>query len=85
MFGRVRSGSATNASAQIKKYCRWIICEIYIIGTICNIRQISRKHQIRIDTPWLDPNKSLREQDVSDEDELLLMYRFHYHMELDRY
>ena len=35
MFGRVRSGSGTSAaSAQIKKYCRWIICEIYIIGTI---------------------------------------------------
>ena len=47
-------------------------------------RQISRKHQIRIDIPWLDPNKTLCEQDVTEDDELLLMYRFHYNMELDR-
>ena len=25
-------------------------------------RQISKKHQIRLDTPWLDPNKTLAEQ-----------------------
>jgi len=25
-------------------------------------KQISKKHQIRLDTPWLDPNKTLAEQ-----------------------
>lgn len=40
---------------------------------------------MRIDTPWLDPNKTLKEQDVAETDELLLMYRFYYNMELDRY
>lgn len=48
-------------------------------------RQISKKHQIRLDTPWLDPNKTLAEQEVTENDELILMYRFYYHMELQRY
>ncbi len=48
-------------------------------------RQISKKHQIRLDTPWLDPNKTLAEQEVTESDELILMYRFYYHMELKRY
>ena len=45
-------------------------------------RKISKKHQLRIDTPWLDPNKSLLEQEVTEEDTLLLMYRFYYNMDL---
>ena len=48
-------------------------------------RQISKKHQIRLDTPWLDPSKTLAEQEVTESDELILMYRFYYHMELDRF
>ena len=47
-------------------------------------RQISRKHQIRLDTPWLDPGKTLAEQEVTESDELILMFRFYYHMELER-
>lgn len=47
-------------------------------------RQISKKHQIRLDTPWLDPNKTLAEQEVTESDELILMYRFYYHMQLQR-
>lgn len=48
-------------------------------------RQISKKHQIRLDTPWLDPSKTLAEQEVMESDELILMYRFYYHMQLQRY
>ena len=40
---------------------------------------------MRIDTPWLDPCKTLTEQEVSDDDDLLLMYRFYYNMDLQRY
>lgn len=47
-------------------------------------RQISKKHQIRLDTPWLDPGKTLAEQEITESDELILMYRFYYHMELER-
>ena len=36
---------------------------VYLFTHIHNIcRQISKKHQIRLDTPWLDPNKTLAEQ-----------------------
>ncbi|XP_065831308.1 talin-2-like isoform X2 [Oscarella lobularis] len=45
-------------------------------------KQISKKHQLRLDTPWLDPEKSLAEQDVSDLDELIIKFRFHYNMEI---
>ena len=51
---------------------------------ISNHRQISKKHQIRLDTPWLDPTKTLVEQEVTENDELILMYRFYYHMQLQR-
>jgi len=47
-------------------------------------RQISKKHQIRLDTPWLDPTKTLPEQEVTETDELILMYRFYYHLQLQR-
>jgi hypothetical protein len=43
-------------------------------------KQLSRKYQIRIDTPWLDPTKTLREQDVTSDDDLILMYRYYYYM-----
>ncbi len=48
-------------------------------------RQISKKHQIRLDTPWLDPNKTLAEQEVTVTDELILMYRFYYNLDLKRW
>lgn len=78
-------------------------------------RRISKKHQIRLDTPWLDPTKTLAEQasqttqkyladsntkpfhylpvsswspcmqDVTEGNELILMYRFYYHLEQQRY
>ena len=36
---------------------------MYIYAYMCVFcRQISKKHQIRIDTPWLDPSKTLAEQ-----------------------
>jgi hypothetical protein len=47
-------------------------------------KQISKKYQIRMDTPWLDPEKTLGEQEVNEDDEVILMYRFYYHMDLDR-
>lgn len=47
-------------------------------------KKLSKKHQIRLDTPWLDPNKALAEQEVTKNDELILMYRFYYHLELER-
>lgn len=46
-------------------------------------KQILKKYQIRLDTPWLDPNKTLSEQEVTAEDELILMYRFYYHRHFD--
>lgn len=39
---------------------------------------------MRIDTPWLDPSKTLMEQEVMGEDEVILMYRHHYHTDLVR-
>ena len=59
----------------------YIVC---ITGCVCLHRQISKKHQMRIDTPWLDPSKTLLAQDVMVEDEVILMYRFHYHTDLER-
>ncbi|KAL5477255.1 hypothetical protein EMCRGX_G024024 [Ephydatia muelleri] len=46
-------------------------------------KQILKKYQIRLDTPWLDPNKTLSEQEVTAEDELILMFRFYYHKHFD--
>ncbi len=83
MFGRVRSTSSAGSSSYMKKSVLLLLDYVDINYCRC-CRQISRKHQIRIDTPWLDPNKSLREQDVTEEDELLLMYRYYYNIELDR-
>ena len=101
---------------------------VHVVCTLTTLRncyrQISKKHQIRLDTPWLDPNKTLAEQvecivcvcvcvcvcgwvggcgwvciqsrksshvpvfhftqEVMESDELILMYRFYYHMNLDR-
>jgi hypothetical protein len=67
---RPLSGTFSNASK------RWTTSRVK--------KQISKKHQIRIDTPWLDPNKTLAEQEVTETDELILMYRFYYHMTLER-
>ncbi|XP_062522667.1 fermitin family homolog 2-like isoform X2 [Corticium candelabrum] len=47
-------------------------------------KQISRRHQLRLDTPWLDPNKTLLEQDVEEDDELILMFRFFYNNTLTK-
>jgi hypothetical protein len=47
-------------------------------------KQISKRHQLRVDTPWLDPNKTLVEQDVDENDELILIFRFFYNMTLIR-
>jgi hypothetical protein len=68
---RPMSGTFSNASK------RWTNSRVR--------KQISKKHQIRLDTPWLDPNKTLAEQEVTDSDELILMYRYYYHMSLDRH
>lgn len=68
---RPLSGTFTNASK------RWTTSRVR--------KQISKKHQIRLDTPWLDPSKTLAEQEVTESNELILMYRFYYHMTLDRY
>ena len=77
---------------QVKKAERQAWGRGYLSLTLCLMhctyyasRQISKKHQIRLDTPWLDPGKTLAEQEVTENDELILMYRFYYHMELDRY
>ena len=63
-------------------------CHTYIIidDCVCDLtfRQISKKHQIRLETPWLDPSKTLAEQEVTESDELILMFRFYYNMELGR-
>ncbi|XP_019848741.1 PREDICTED: fermitin family homolog 1-like [Amphimedon queenslandica] len=54
------------------------------IVAISKKKQLSKKYQIRIDTPWLDPSKTLTEQEVSPQDELILMYRYYYHMDLEK-
>ena len=46
-------------------------------------KQISKKRQLRLDTPWLDLNLSLPEQDVLEGDQLILMHRYFYNMQLE--
>ncbi|KAI6655259.1 Talin-2 [Oopsacas minuta] len=46
-------------------------------------KQISKKRQLRLDTPWLDLNLSLPEQDVLENDQLILMHRYFYNMQLE--
>lgn len=46
-------------------------------------KQISKKRQLRLDTPWLDLNVSLPEQDVLESDQLILMHRYFYNMQLE--
>ena len=46
-------------------------------------KQISKKRQLRLDTPWLDLNLSLPEQDVVESDQLILMHRYFYNMQLE--
>lgn len=66
----------------------WALLIIMLKSFVCvcvSYRQISKKHQMRIDTPWLDPTRTLLEQEVTADDEVILMYRFHYHIDLVRW
>ncbi|XP_065189875.1 uncharacterized protein LOC135820770 [Sycon ciliatum] len=48
------------------------------------VKNFSKKHGLRLNTPWLAPHMSLSDQDVTEEEDLLLMYRMFYWTSLEK-